>query len=146
LNIKLQNLKTAICTVLFSCLFFATGCTNKKLDYSERKVQDSLHLFLNLANQDSLPSPARLNYNKKALGIIMNQENDSMHRIYLFRVANRYYNLNNLEEYGKITKILIKESENENDALALAKAYDYLGDYYKNPEKIDSAFIFFLES
>lgn len=136
-------MKTAICTFLFSCLFFATGCTNKKLDYSERTIQDSLHLFLNLANQDSLPSLTRLNYNKKALGIIMNQENDSMHRIYLFRVANRYYNLNNLEEYGKITKILIKESENENDTLALAKAYDYLGDYYKNPEKIDSAFIFF---
>ncbi|TPD65294.1 tetratricopeptide repeat-containing sensor histidine kinase [Flavobacterium microcysteis] len=136
-------MKTAICTILFSCLFFFTGCINKKLDYSEKTVQDSLRLFLDLANRDSLPPQVRLNYNKKAFGIIKNQENDSMHRVYLFRVANRYFNLNNLDEYGKTTKIIIKESESKNDTLALAKAYDYLGDYYKNPEKIDSAFICF---
>jgi hypothetical protein len=38
-------------------------------------------------------------YIEKALEIIITQENDSMYRVNLFKIANRYYNLENWQKY-----------------------------------------------
>lgn len=106
-------------------------------------MSDTLATYLTLANVDTIPFEDRLSYNKKAFAILINQNNDSLNRINLFKVANRYYNMNNFVEYWKVSKIIAERSKSENDTLNIAKAYSYIGDYYANTVKKDSAFLYY---
>lgn len=119
------------------------ACSKGKNDFSEKKISDTLNSYLSLANEDSLPYESRLSYNKKAFAILINQENDSLSRKNLFKVANRYFNMNNLDEYQKISKIIIEKSKSSNDTLSIAKAYSYLGDYFGFKSISDSAFLYY---
>ena len=123
--------------------FLIFGCSKTKDNFSEKSVSDTLDLYLRLANEDTLPYEKRLNYNKKAFAIIINQDNDSIGRRNLFKVANRYFNMNNVEEYQKISKIIIEKSKQGNDTLSIAKAYSYLGDYFGFKSISDSAFLYY---
>lgn len=88
-----------------------------------------------------------MNYTKRAHAFLIGQENDSLNRINFFKVANRYFNLNNLEQYKNTSKIIIERSNISKDTLNLAKGYSYLGDYYfYRAENTDSAFYFYLKA
>ncbi|MBA9073133.1 signal transduction histidine kinase/tetratricopeptide (TPR) repeat protein [Flavobacterium gossypii] len=119
------------------------GCSKTKDNFSEKSVSDTLDSYLRLANEDTLPYESRFDYNKKAFAIIINQDNDSISRKNLFKVANRYFNMNNIEEYQKISKIIIEKSKQGNDTLSIAKAYSYLGDYFGFKSISDSAFLYY---
>ena len=116
------------------------GCSKKKENFSEKSISDTLTTYLTLANEDTIAYEERLSYNKKAFAILINQDNDSLNRVNLFKVANRYYNMNNMEEYRKTSQIIIEKSKNGNDTIATARAYTYLGDYYTNTSRKDSAY------
>ncbi|MDQ7960233.1 tetratricopeptide repeat-containing sensor histidine kinase [Flavobacterium lindanitolerans] len=116
------------------------GCSKKKEKFSEKSISDTLATYLTLANEDTIPYEDRLSYNKKAFAILINGENDSLNRVNLFKVANRYYNMNNMEEYRKVSTILLEKSKSQNDTLSIGKAYYYLGDYYTNTSRKDSAY------
>lgn len=136
-------LKKAI-SPFFICLFIFAGCTNKKLDFAERAIQDSIPIYLDLAFQDTVPYEARLSYNEKAFQLISNQKNDSLHRLNLFKVANRYFNLNNREKFHEISKIVLQKSIVSKDTLNVAKAYSYIGEYYLGKIiNADSSFAYF---
>lgn len=122
------------------------GCTKKKEDFSKKSISDTLDIYLKLANEDSLPYKKRLDYNKKAYAVLVNQGNDSLNRINLFKVANRYFNMSNLEEYQKTSRILVEKSKEGKDTLSTAKAYTYLGDYYTNTSGKDSAFAYYTKA
>lgn len=127
---------------LFLGFFLFLACSKKKLDLSERVV-DSIPVYLSLANEDSVQYESRLRYNKKAFSIFINQENDSLNRVNLFKVANRYFNMNNIEEYQKTVQIILEKSKSSKDTLSIAKAYSYLGDYYTNTARKDSAYSYY---
>lgn len=129
---------------IISLLFI--GCENKQKNFSEHKALDSLTIYLDLANEDTIYYKKRLEYNNKALRILLNQENDSLNRKNLFKVANRFYNMNNFEEYFKVVKILSKNSITAKDNPNVAKSYFYLGDYYTKNSKNDSAFLFYTKA
>ncbi|KQS50380.1 hypothetical protein ASG38_03135 [Flavobacterium sp. Leaf359] len=122
------------------------GCSKKKEKFSEKSISDTLFTYLTLANEDTIPYEDRLSYNKKAFAILINQENDSLNRVNLFKVANRYYNMNNFVEYWKVSKIIAERSKNENDTLNIARAYTYIGDYYACTVKKDSAFLYYTKA
>lgn len=119
------------------------GCTDRKEKFSYQNTPDSLSIYLKLANEDSVNLDNRLDYNKKAFAILLNQRNDSLNRINLFKVANRYFNLNNFQYYKNVSEIIVEKSIDVNDTISLAKSYTYLGDYYANTVKKDSAFLFY---
>ena len=50
----------------------------------------------------------RHNYTNKALQIVLQYENDSLNRLNLFKVANRYYNTNSLKEYCKTVNLVLE--------------------------------------
>ncbi|PZQ82444.1 MAG: sensor histidine kinase [Flavobacterium johnsoniae] len=106
-------------------------------------MSDTLFTYLTLANEDTIPYEDRLSYNKKAFAILINQENDSLNRVNLFKVANRYFNMNNFEEYQKTTRIVLEKAKSDNDTISVAKAYSYLGDYYTNSLRRDSAYSYY---
>lgn len=129
---------------LFS-VFFA--CTKKNSSTSTVALpEDSLSTYFSLANDFNLPQQKRQDYNRKAFEIIIDQENDSLNRINLFKVANRYYNINNWREFNKTVHIVLDKSESAKDTLNIIKAYTYLGDYYDSQAVLDSAFLFYYKA
>ena len=128
-------------------LFIFFGCTKKN---SENKAvssqEDSLSTYLSKANDFSSTTKKRQEYIQKAFDIVINQENDSLQRANLFRVANRYYNLNKWKEYRKISLIVLEKSESSKDSVSTSKVYSYLGDYYGSQGVSDSAFLYYYKS
>jgi signal transduction histidine kinase len=127
-------------TVIFACTKKNTA--NQKDAISE----DSLSTYLTKANDFSSTNKKRQQYIEKALDIIINQPNDSLQRANLFRVANRYYNLNNWKDYRKIAQIVLEKAINSKDTVSTAKAYSYLGDYYGSQGVSDTAFIYYYKA
>jgi signal transduction histidine kinase len=133
--------------ILLLLLFIFFGCTRKdKTNHINVSVGDSLSSYLSLANDFSSPSKKRQGYNQKAFAIIINQANDSLNRVNLFKVANRYYNMNNLKEYKETVKLVLERSESSKDTLNTAKAYTYLGDYFGSQGISDTAFIYYFKA
>lgn len=133
--------------MLLLFLFIFLGCNQKK---TEKTVvdskDDSLSTFFSLANDLSLTKEKRHKYTEKAFEIVVNQDSDSLNRVNLFKVANRYYNLNDLESFNKTVHFVLKKSENADDTLHMTKAYTYLGDYYDSQAISDSAFMFYYKA
>jgi signal transduction histidine kinase len=107
------------------------------------KANDSLALYFDIANDDALPLQKRIAVTEKALKIVNSQENDSVQRANLFKVANRYFNMSHWKNYKKTAEVLVEKSENANDSVSLAKAYNYIGDYYFRNQLADSSFLFY---
>ncbi|WP_244199259.1 tetratricopeptide repeat-containing sensor histidine kinase [Flavobacterium psychrolimnae] len=98
---------------------------------------------MSLANNFDLPSEQREKYIQKAFKIIRPQENDSLHRVNLFKVANRYYNLENWKEYKRMVRLVLEKSAMKQDAFSMAKGNNYLGDYYDSQGIPDSSFLYY---
>ena len=112
----------------------------------QQKMQrDSLELYFKISNDDYAPYQQRLDNTEKALAIVNKLEKDSMYRVYMFRVANRYFNIRNYTKYKNTTDLIIKNSIKENDTFSLAKGYSYLGDYCDNICP-DSAYSYYNEA
>lgn len=127
--------------ILYLFLVFFIGCTNNKVSKkNSHPTEDSLSTYLTLANDEHLSYANKKTYNQKALSIILNQQDDSINKINLFKVANRYYNMNDWQGYQETSNLILERSRNSNDSINMAKAYIYLGDYYSAKAISDSAF------
>jgi signal transduction histidine kinase len=123
------------------------GCTKKNTE-NQRTIssEDSLSVYLSKANDFSSTIKKRQIYIEKAFDIVMSQSDDSLQRANLFRIANRYYNLNNWRAYRDIASIVLEKSIKVNDTVSQAKSYSYLGDYYGSQSVSDSAFLYYFKS
>jgi signal transduction histidine kinase len=128
-------------------LFIFFGCNQKKVNNRSIALSnDSLPIYFTLANDFNLSTEKRLEYISKANEIVINQENDSINRINLFKIANRYYNIGDWKEYSKTVNLVLTNSESLNDTVNMAKAYGYLGDYYLQKSVSDSAFLYYYKA
>jgi signal transduction histidine kinase len=113
----------------------------------EQKMQrDSLELYFKIANDDYVPYQQRLDNTEKALAIVQQQEKDTMYRVNLFKVANRYWNVEKYEDYKRIVDIIAKESIKKQDSFSLGKANYFLGDYYFKKLISDSTYNYYFAS
>ncbi|MBO9582780.1 MAG: sensor histidine kinase [Flavobacterium sp.] len=117
------------------------SCVNNKDSKNIDLQKDSLAIYLSKAKDVNLSLEYKKNYNKKALEIILDQKDDSINKVNLFKVANRYYNMSGWKEYFLTTKLILERSINSKDSVNMAKAYSYLGDYYVSKSISDSAFL-----
>jgi signal transduction histidine kinase len=125
-------------------LFVLFGCSKKSSDdNNNNSSKDSLTDYFLLANDLNVTIEKRQLYSDNAFEIVINQENDSLNRVNLFKVANRYYNVGNWVKYEKTVHVIINNSEEKFDSISLAKANSYLGDYYESQAVSDSAFLFY---
>ncbi|EIA10156.1 tetratricopeptide repeat protein [Flavobacterium frigoris] len=108
--------------------------------------EDSLSTYFSLANDFSLAKEKRLAFTQKAFNVVVNQDNDSLNRVNLFKVANRYYNINDWKAFNKTVHIVLEKSETAKDTLNVIKAYTYLGDYYDSQAILDSSFQFYYKA
>ncbi|MFV8368972.1 ATP-binding protein [Flavobacterium sp. LB2R40] len=134
-------------SILLIPLFIFFGCTPKKTPETILNSQkDSLTSYLEMANDFDLLGQERAQYIEKSLKIISAQENDSLHRTNLFKIANRYYNLDNWKDYKKTVRLVLKKAEIKKDTFSLAKGYIYLGDYYDSQAIPDSSFLYYYKA
>ncbi|MBK0369426.1 tetratricopeptide repeat-containing sensor histidine kinase [Flavobacterium agrisoli] len=132
---------------LFLIFILLAACTKKKSLEDDFSISDdSLSIYLELANKYNLSLSEKEIYNQKALEVILDQPNDSLHRVNLFKVANRYYNMGSWNKYKKTVHLVLDEAIVKKDSAAISKAYDYLGDYYRKQSIADSAFIYYFKS
>ena len=117
------------------------ACTKKAGNLEMTSSKDSLPAYLTLANEDNLPLHIKQKYAQKALSIILEQKDDSLNKVNLFKVANRYYNMSDWKAYLKTTKLILERARVSKDSVHMAKAYVYLGDYYLSQSISDSAFL-----
>ncbi|RZL33882.1 MAG: sensor histidine kinase, partial [Pedobacter sp.] len=129
--------------LLIFFLLSLIGCKKtNRVNTSEDTNKDSLVFFLEKANNDSVSYNARQAYTKKAIELISKEKNDSMNRVNYFKVANRYYNMDALEDYKSITLLLVEKSLEAKDTMSLIKAYSYMSDYYVTKNISDSTYIY----
>ncbi|WP_418264292.1 tetratricopeptide repeat-containing sensor histidine kinase [Flavobacterium faecale] len=127
--------------------FVIIGCTKRELDDKMNgATDDSLAIYFSLANDFNLPKEERYQYIKKANDIVISYENDSINRINLFKVANRYYNTNSMKEYCETVNLILENSGKAKDTISMAKAYGYLGDYYRVKAVSDSSFLYYYKA
>ena len=139
--IKFKLLKNNYNILVLLFIFFL-GCTKKnEVNKNVESSTDSLSTYLSLANDDNLPYKYKQKYNQKAFLIIINQKDDSVNKVNLFKIANRYYNMSDWDSYQKTTQLILNRSKKSNDSVNMAKAYVYLGDYYSSKLVSDSAFM-----
>ena len=125
-------------------VFLVLGCTEKKtVPKTISSSQDSLGVYFSLANNFDLSSREREKYIEKALEIITFQKNDSVYRVNLFKIANRYYNLENWQKYKKTVRLVLQKAEIKQDVFSMAKGNSYLGDYYDSQAIPDSSFLYY---
>ena len=123
------------------------GCTKKNAAIPTTTIsEDSLSTYLAKANDFNLTDKKREEYTQKAFITVINQANDSLGRVNLFKVANRYYNLNNWKGYKETVKLVLEKSESSKDTVKIAKAYTYLGDYFQSQGIVDSAFSYYFKA
>lgn len=133
--------------IVLLLLIALIGCTKKKSENkTDASQEDSLTTYLTKANDFNATTKNREDYINKAFNIIVNQPEDSLQRVNLFRVANRYYNMNNWKGYYKMTQIVLEKSISSKDSISTAKAYTYLGDYYGSQGISDSAFLYYFKA
>jgi signal transduction histidine kinase len=134
----------SITSLLLILLLVLFGCSKKNTnDIPLTSSEDSLSIYFSLANDFSLAKEKRLVFTQKAFNIVANQENDSLNRVNMFKVANRYYNINNWKEFDNAVHLVLNLSEKAGDTLNTIKAYTYLGDYYESQGILDSSFQFY---
>jgi len=129
------------CLILTTILILLFGCSKKKGNDNHAVQTDSLSIYLSLANDISLSYEEKQSYNKKALNIIIDQKDDSLNKVNLFKIANRYYNMSDWDSYKSTSYLILDRSEKSKDSVNLAKAYTYLGDYYLMKAISDSAYM-----
>ena len=128
-------------------VFIFFGCTQKnKFNSIVSSSEDSLSSYLSIANDFNLSSEKRKQFNQKAFSIIIDQPNDSLNKVNLFKVANRYYNMDDWADFKKTVDIILEKANGNKDTVSKAKAFTYLGDFYVSQGVSDSAFLYYFKA
>ncbi len=124
-------------------LFFSLiihSCIDNEAKLAQNIDDDNLNFYFEKANDESLDYKNRHGSADTILAIISKQDNDSLNRKNYFKLANRYFNMNAMEDYKKITQVIVSNSVKAKDSVSLAKAYSYLGDYYGSKFESEQAY------
>lgn len=77
---------------------------------------------------------------------IIEQKNDSVNRSLLLEIADKYYDINNLETYKHITQKVLTLAIKKRDTTQIAKSLYYIGDYYDQKSHLENAYSYFIQS
>src|SRR5690606_26970998 len=106
------------------------SCNDAKNVSHSAAPSDSIDIYLDWATSDSMSFDSRMKYNDRAFKILQERKNDSLTRVNLFKVANRYYNNGLYREYKNASNYVLANSVYAQDTNNIAKSYTYLGDYF----------------
>ena len=125
-------------------MFFLVGC-NPIEDKSV--VKDKLDLYFEKSSDINLNNEIKLKFTDSAKVLMQEFKSfDSLAMKNYFKLANRYFTLHDYDNYKVTTDKILKISQSNKDSINIAKAEYYLGDYYLNISKNDSAYYYYLSA
>ncbi|MGS4347274.1 ATP-binding protein [Myroides odoratus] len=119
--------------LLFLCL---SSCSEEPLTARHSAISTRLATL----ESDTLSTTAKQHVLDSIFTHLVGTANNAQHRELLFETANTAYNLRHLDLYLRITQNLLDLSKKDKDTAHIAQAYYYLGDYYEDIVKLDSAY------
>ncbi len=128
---------------LINLLILMTACQKKTNTILDKK---EVSILLKNPNFSKLKDSDKEKKLDEIYKEVLKQENDSVNRNLFFKVADKYYDLNNYDKYKKITEKVLEMALMEKDTNQIAKSLYYLGDYYDQKSKLDSAFSYYSQS
>lgn len=132
-------MKTSYLFFLISLLCFVS-CQEDNAVSLEKINNDTLAFYFDKANDERLDLKTRHLAADTIKKIISSHSNDSLNRKNYFKLANRYFNMNAMDDYRITTELILKKSLQAKDSVSLAKAYSYLGDYYGSKFESEQAY------
>lgn len=144
LLIRIFSLKKIIFTFLFGFILF--GCNQKKENNSSSLDDNDVDTLLSKAYNFKLDKRVRLSNAVKAYNILQDKANDSITRHNYFKLAGRFYNLEESEKYLQVSRDVYKMSLESHDSLSIAKSLNYIGDYHYNKFNNDSAYYYYTKA
>lgn len=87
-----------------------------------------------------LSQPNQLKYNDTVFSVVVKRDNDSLTRNYLYKLAGRYFNLEQYEKSFGASRICNKLAIASRDSLYIARSSYYMGEYYFDKFQNDSAY------
>jgi signal transduction histidine kinase len=128
--------------IILAAILLLIGC-NKK----DQKVNSiDVNNYFQKINSKSITNQEKVKYVDTLYTSCIDNTNDSVNRTILFDVVREYFKLDQNETYLKTSKKLYQLALSEKDTLHLAKSLCFIGDYYENETKIDSAFKYYSKS
>lgn len=129
--------------LIFLVVILFLNCEKTKNDINFQKYK-KIDTFLVKANDDFLDKKTRLAFTDSVSFLLISNKNDTLYRYYQFKLANRFFNLNQLDRYKQISQKINKEAIFDNDSTSISKSYNYLGDYhYYSLFNIDSSYYYY---
>lgn len=116
------------------CFTCCTKNTNNKKD-------SDLYRYVTELETNSITQAVKVHKLDSLLLTLKDEVNTKPHRKLLFKVAGVAYNINATDIYFQSSQDLLLLSKKAKDTMDIAKAYYYLGDYYEDIVKLDSAYI-----
>lgn len=127
-------------------LFFFISCSNQKEEQKISVSDQKINSYLSSAQDGTNSYESRMKYSDSAYAELQQKNNDSTLRRNYFKVANRYFSLYELEKYKKAAKKALELGKNSKDSVTIAKSFCYLGDYFFEKAKNDSAYWYYNKS
>lgn len=117
------------------------GCSKKKNAIDAEFIE--IDKLIALSQEESLAKDDKISYADSIYKKLLKKKKDSLLRSKYFSLANSYFTLYELEKYKQVSELILESSEKEKDTLSIAKAQLYIGDYYFEKAKNDSAYVFY---
>lgn len=124
---------------VFFFLFIIIACKNN----NEKSKWQQADYYLKKINSDTIKETEKVKYIDTLYNNLINSNNDSINRNLLFDVVREYFKIDHNETYLKTTRELLELSVAKKDTSHTAKSLSFIGDYYENNSKIDSAFEYY---
>jgi signal transduction histidine kinase len=111
-------------------------------------LDNKLNTLLKRSDNKGLLPVERLKYIDETLKLLDSSENDSLKNIFYFKIANRYWNNENLSKFLSSSFKALNVSIKVQNIEAMAKSNEYIGDYYGHPlvANRDNAYKYYLTS
>ena len=129
---------------LFSLFIFCNKISLERKDDSNNNI--TIDSLFSKSIYNKLSKEKKIVFSNKLSLLLQKRENDSLTRFYYFRLAGRYFNLEEYEKYQKESRKVLLLSKKAQDTLSIAKSYQFLGDYYFYQFRNDSAFYYYSKS
>lgn len=131
---------------IFLLLIFVLSCTNKSKVIKEPPLPPRVDSLFQMVYRDSLSLEIRRDAIHQLEEYFKKKANDSITRRNFFKIANRYYYLNDFDGFYKAANQAFLLGKEAKDSLTLARGYYYFGDYHLQYKRLDSALINYLQS
>jgi signal transduction histidine kinase/Tfp pilus assembly protein PilF len=135
-------LKRFFCVIM---LFLVFGCkkSSTKSVGANIHLQDSISYYIQSANDFSKSEKQIIQQLSRAERLTEEQDIDSLYITNKYYIGFIYDNIGQHKKFKTIVDDVIRRTIKINDSLNLARGYAYLGEYYTNTLKMDSAVIYF---